>query len=35
MNSYLKQALREAKEGIQKQEGGPFGAVIVYNNNDY
>ncbi len=32
MNSYLKQALIEAKEGIQKQEGGPFGAVIVYNN---
>ena len=29
MNKYMKSAIREAYRGIEKGEGGPFGAVIV------
>ncbi len=29
MNEMMKVAIKEAKEGIQKDDGGPFGAVIV------
>ena len=29
MNSYMKMAVESAREGIQKNEGGPFGACIV------
>lgn len=29
MNEYMKKAKEQAQEGIRKQEGGPFGAVIV------
>ncbi len=29
MNKYMEKAKLEAKKGIQKNEGGPFGAVIV------
>lgn len=29
MNSYMKKAKENAEEGIRKNEGGPFGAVIV------
>jgi len=29
MNKFLKLAVEEAKKGMQKKEGGPFGAVIV------
>ena len=31
MNKFMKLALQEAKEGIENNEGGPFGAVIVKN----
>lgn len=29
MNEYMKKAKEQAQEGMRKQEGGPFGAVIV------
>ncbi len=29
MNKYMRMAITEAKKGINKGEGGPFGAVIV------
>ena len=29
MNPFMKLAIEEAKQGIQNQHGGPFGAVIV------
>ena len=29
MNKYMKMAIEEAREGISKGHGGPFGAVIV------
>lgn len=29
MNRYIKLAIKEAKEGIKNNHGGPFGAVIV------
>lgn len=29
MNEYMKEAIKEAYDGIRAQEGGPFGAVIV------
>lgn len=29
MNKYMKMAIEEAREGISKQHGGPFGSVIV------
>jgi guanine deaminase len=31
MNEFLKIALEEARAGIEKDDGGPFGAVIVRN----
>lgn len=32
MNSYMKEAIKEAKLGSQKEEGGPFGCIIVKEN---
>jgi guanine deaminase len=29
MNKYMKLAIKEAKKGMNKNEGGPFGAVVV------
>jgi len=29
MNQYMQLAIKEAKKGIKKGHGGPFGAVIV------
>lgn len=29
MNPLMKKAKQNAQQGIEKQEGGPFGAVIV------
>ncbi len=29
MNKYMKMAVREAEKGIARNDGGPFGAVIV------
>ncbi len=34
MNEYMKMAIVKANEGISKEEGGPFGAVIVSKNGD-
>ena len=31
MNEYMSEAVREAWNGIEKKEGGPFGSVIVKN----
>ena len=31
MDNYLEQAINEAKSGMKKGDGGPFGAVIVMN----
>lgn len=31
MNAYMKIAIEEAREGIRKGHGGPFGALIVKN----
>ena len=31
MNKYMKEAVKEAREGIRKNHGGPFGCVIVKN----
>lgn len=31
MDEYMKLAVEEARQGIEKHEGGPFGAVIVLN----
>lgn len=31
MNEYMKIAVKEAENGVNKNEGGPFGAVIVKN----
>lgn len=33
MNEYMNEALKEAYIGIQAQEGGPFGTVIVKNGH--
>ncbi len=30
--NYIEEALNEANKGIKKQEGGPFGAVIIKDN---
>ena len=30
--NHMEIAIQEAKEGLQKKEGGPFGAVITKNN---
>lgn len=30
--NYLKEATNEAKQGMQNQEGGPFGAIIIKDN---
>ena len=32
MNKYMKMAINEAKKGIRNGHGGPFGAVIVKND---
>lgn len=32
MNKYMKMAINEAKKGIRNGHGGPFGAVIVRND---
>lgn len=32
MNKYMEMAISEAKKGINKGHGGPFGAVIVKDN---
>ena len=29
MNEYMKEAIKEAYDGIQAKDGGPFGTVIV------
>lgn len=29
MNEYMKEAIKEAYNGIQAQDGGPFGSVVV------
>ena len=29
MNKYMEQAIKAAYKGIQKDDGGPFGAVVV------
>lgn len=31
MNKYMQEAITEAYNGIQNQEGGPFGSVVVKN----
>ena len=31
MNRYMQEAIAEAYNGIKKQEGGPFGSVVVKN----
>jgi guanine deaminase len=31
MNRYMKKALKEATRGVRREEGGPFGCVIVKN----
>lgn len=31
MNEYMKEAIKEAYDGIQAKDGGPFGTVIVRN----
>lgn len=32
MNRFMKEAIEEAKKGIDANEGGPFGSVIVRND---
>lgn len=32
MNKYMELAINEAEKGVQKKEGGPFGAVIIKNS---
>jgi guanine deaminase len=32
MNPYMKLAIKEAETGLKKNHGGPFGAVIIKNN---
>lgn len=32
--SYLEEAVEEAKKGMQEEDGGPFGAVIVNPNGE-
>lgn len=32
MNEYMKLAVQEAEYGVNNKEGGPFGAVIIKNN---
>lgn len=32
MNTYMREAIDEAKNGIHNGEGGPFGCIIVKNN---
>jgi tRNA(Arg) A34 adenosine deaminase TadA len=32
MNKFMKEAIRLAKIGMDKNNGGPFGAVIVYKD---
>lgn len=31
MNSFMKLAIKEARKGMKKGHGGPFGAVLVYD----
>ena len=33
MNTYMKIAIDEARKGIAQNDGGPFGAVVVKNND--
>ncbi|MDE7424728.1 MAG: nucleoside deaminase [Lachnospiraceae bacterium] len=33
MNEYMKEAIKEAYNGIHAQDGGPFGTVIVKDNH--
>lgn len=33
MNDYMKEAIKEAYSGIQAQQGGPFGSVVVKNGH--
>lgn len=33
MNEYMKEAMKEAYDGMHAQEGGPFGTVIVKDNH--
>lgn len=30
--NYLEEAIKEAKKGLENQDGGPFGAIIVKDN---
>jgi guanine deaminase len=32
MNPFMNIALQEARTGVEKQHGGPFGAVVVFEN---
>ena len=34
MNKYMNEAINKAYDGLKKIEGGPFGAVIVDQNNN-
>ena len=34
MNTFMELAKKNAEIGVSKNEGGPFGAVIVYENNN-
>lgn len=34
MNKYMNEAINKAFEGLNQKEGGPFGAVIVDENNN-
>ncbi len=34
MNEYMKQAKRNAEDGIERGDGGPFGAVIINAEGD-
>ena len=34
MNKFMQLAKKSAEEGLEKQEGGPFGAVIINQNGD-
>jgi guanine deaminase len=31
MNKYMQEAIKEAKKGLKKNHGGPFGCVVVKN----
>lgn len=34
MNEYIKKAKENARKGMESQEGGPFGAVIIDKNGN-